>query len=70
MRFSIEHPSNLSKKERSAINEIASAGFGFNNPAEMLSDTVSHLESAEYVQQANIGGETVGFALYRSCLWR
>lgn len=70
MKLSLEHPSALSHEAQHAINEVASAGFGFDNPADMLDDTLSHLKSADYVQRAIVGRETVGFALYRSCLWR
>jgi hypothetical protein len=70
MKLSIEHPSSLSKKEQHAINEVASSSFGVDNPADMLDDTIDHLHAAEYVQQAVVGREVVGFALYRSVLWR
>lgn len=70
MKFFIEHPANLNKQEQRAINEIAGSSFGLSNPEDMLDDTISHLDAAEYVQQATVGREVIGFALYRSVLWR
>lgn len=70
MNFSIEHPSNLTGQEQIAINEIASHSFGFDDPDEMLEDTIAHLNAAEYVQRALLGQETIAFALYTRRLWR
>lgn len=69
MRIGIEHPANLTRTQEKEINAVASAGFGAN-PETMMADTRQHIESADYVQQARINGETVGFALYRRCLWQ
>lgn len=70
MKTTIESPSLLTTYDQQAINEIATSGFGFDNPADMLADTIEHIQSADVVQQAKTDKETVGFALYRSCLWR
>jgi len=70
MKTTFETPSSLSTYDQHAINEIAAEGFGFDDTADMLADTLEHIRSADIVQQAKIDGETIGFALYRSCLWR
>lgn len=70
MKTTLETPSSLNAYDHHAINEIAAEGFGFNNAADMFADTLEHIQSADTIQQAKIDGETIGFALYRSCLWR
>lgn len=71
MRISIDTPSNLTNSEIENINSIAALGFGQDETEEMLQDTVSHVASADHVQRAYDDDERmVGFALYRSCLWR
>ena len=70
MRLSLEHPSQLSAKEIAIINEIAAEGFGIDDPADMLEDTVRHIEAADVVHRAYNKAETVGFALYKERLWR
>ena len=69
MKISMETPGNLRASEIETINTLAGLGFG-QNAADMLDDTRQHIEGADYVQQAHEDGETVGFALYRRCLWR
>jgi hypothetical protein len=70
MKLSLKHPSSLSTYDHHTINDIAASGFGYDNSADMLDDTLTHIQSADFVQQAKIGQETVGFALYKRCLWR
>lgn len=69
MKISMETPSNLRASEIETINTLAGLGFG-QNAADMLEDTKRHVETADYVQQAEEDGETIGFALYKRCLWR
>ena len=70
MKLSLEIAASLNDRDVSAINEIAAAGFGFDEPEAMLADTVRHIQSADIVQKAVQGRELVGFALYTRCLWR
>ncbi|HSW91213.1 MAG TPA: hypothetical protein VLG09_01035 [Candidatus Saccharimonadales bacterium] len=70
MKLSYERPSELTAKELAVINEIAAEGFGIANPADMLADTLRHVETADVVQRAHHEGETIGFALYLERLWR
>ena len=70
MKFSLERSSNINDRTAHEINEIAAAGFGHNDPAEMLDDTLRHIKDADIIQRAIDGKETVGFALYQRCLWR
>jgi len=65
----METPGNLRASEVETINTLASLGFG-QDARDMLEDTQRHVEGADYIQQAHEDGETVGFALYRRCLWR
>lgn len=69
MRLDIETPSNINRVEISAINTLASLGFG-RNETEMLPDTYDHIQNADYIQRAYQNREVVGFALYRRQLWR
>lgn len=70
MRLSLEQPHKLTKADHYAINEVASAAFGFDNPADMLEDTLAHIQNAELIHRAFNGKETVGFALYQRSLWQ
>jgi hypothetical protein len=70
MKLSLETPMSLSNRDVYAINEIAAAGFGHDEPETMLEDTLHHIQSADIVQKAVQGRELVGFALYARCLWR
>ena len=70
MKLSLEHPSSISTYDQHAINDIAASGFGYDNPADMLSDTLAHIQSADIVQQAKVGRETIAFAFYSRSLWR
>ena len=70
MRFSLDRPQKLTTADIHTINEIASVGFGFDNPDDMLEDTLAHIHSADLVQRTIDGKETVGFALYQRSLWQ
>lgn len=70
MRTTIETPSSINHETLDSINQLACLGFGQTDPAAMLTDTAHHIESADFVQQAYIDQQRVGFALYKRCLWR
>jgi hypothetical protein len=70
MKLSIDTPAALTEQQRRAINELAAHGFGFDNPEEMLPDTLEHINASNFVQQAEHEGNLAGFAFYRSALWR
>jgi hypothetical protein len=70
MKLSYEQPSELTTQEIAVINEIAAEGFGIADPADMLMDTLRHVEAADVVQRAHHEGEAIGFALYLERLWR
>lgn len=63
-------PDQLTGTDIKNINEVASAGFGRKPDETMLRDTEAHIASADEIQLATCSGELVGFAFYRSCLWR
>lgn len=70
MKLSIDTPSTLAEEQLEAINKLAAHGFGFDDPKEMLPDTLDHINASDFVQQAEHEGILVGFALYRRALWR
>lgn len=70
MKISLDQPTHLSHADNLAINELATVGFGFTDPADMLDDTLRHIKGADVVQRVHDNQEVVGFALYQSCLWR
>jgi hypothetical protein len=70
MKLSIDTPSTLTEQQRKTINGLAAEGFGFDNPEEMLPDTLEHISASDFIQQAEHKGDLVGFAFYRSALWR
>lgn len=52
------------------VAEIAAQGFNRKNDDENYKDTVEHCRTADHLQIARNDDGLVGFALYRSCLWR
>lgn len=52
------------------ITNVASKGFERAVDKAMRDDTERHIGAADQIQLASDNKELVGFAFYRSCLWR
>ena len=63
-------PNTLTSSEISTINELACLGFGHEDTQSMLSDTLAHIQEAEYIQRGYEDEQVVAFAMYKRCLWR
>ena len=70
MSYSIETVSHLSTHDIEVAAQLTAVGFDRANDAHNLSDTESHLRSADHLKFTRYNGDLVGFAAFRSLLWR
>jgi hypothetical protein len=70
MKITIETPQTLGNNQRHELNDLAAIGFGFEHPGDMFDDTMRHIDSSDFVQQAYIDETLAGLAFYKRSLWQ